>query len=94
MAPGSALPSGPGWPPPWAGCCAGERLARAWTQRQLDAAAGLSAEYVARLESGAERLSTSTTRRLAEALHPDGSPVDVAVLDLELQGVAGPSLHR
>lgn len=71
-----------------------ERLARGWTQRQLDAAAGLSAEYVARLESGAERLSTSTTRRLAEALRPDGTPVDVAVLDLELQRAAGPSLRR
>ena len=70
-----------------------ERLARGWTQRQLDAAAGMGAEYVAKLESGSERLSTSTTRRLAEALRPDGTPVEVAVLDLELQRASGPSLR-
>ena len=62
-----------------------ERVARGWSQRRLEAAAGLSRGYVGYLESGAERLSTSTTRRLAEALRPDGTPVDVAVLaEMEL----------
>jgi transcriptional regulator with XRE-family HTH domain len=71
-----------------------ERIGRGWSQRRLEAAAGLSRGYVSDLESGAERLSTTTTRRLAEALRPDGPPVDVAVLDLELQRAAGPSLRR
>lgn len=70
-----------------------ERVGLGWSQRRLEAAAGLSRGYVSDLESGTERLSTSTTRRLAEALRPDGLSVEVAVLDLELQRAAGASLR-
>lgn len=71
-----------------------ERWGRGWSQRDLAAAAGCANSVVAMLECGLRRPSESTTRRLAQALRPDGPPVEVAVLDLRLQRAAGASLRR
>jgi hypothetical protein len=78
-----------------------ERDAAGWSAERLDREAGLSRSYVWGLSNGVERLSESTSRRLAEALARGqaavqgrtATSVDVAVLDLRLQRAA-PGLRR
>ena len=70
-----------------------ERAALGWSQEQLDREAGLARSHTWRLENGTRTLTESVSRRLAEAMRRDGSPVDVAVLDLRLQRAA-PDLRR
>lgn len=71
-----------------------ERVARGWSQRQLEAAGGFGTGFVSYLEAGLRRPSESTTRRFAETLRSDESEVRVAMLDLELRRAAGESLRR
>lgn len=71
-----------------------ERAGRGISQRRLEALAGVASGGVARLENGRRRPSESMTLRLARALRAGRPPVEVAMLDLELQRAAGESLRR
>lgn len=71
-----------------------ERTGRGWSFADVAGRAGCHESTVRRLEAGIVRPSETLLRALAEALRPDGSPVDVAVLDLRLQRAAGDSVRR
>lgn len=73
---------------------AAERTGRGWSFADVAERAGCHESTVKRLEAGIVRPSESLLRALAVALRPDGSPVDVAVLDLQLQRAAGESVRR
>ena len=71
-----------------------ERLAYGWSQRELSRRCGWAPAQVSRLECGVRRPTETATRVLARVLRAGRPAVEVAMLDVELQRAAGPSLRR
>lgn len=71
-----------------------ERYRAGLTQAAAAALAGMTVDGLCQIETGRFPPSESSTRRLAQAFRPGGDPVEVALLDLELQRAAGESLRR
>lgn len=70
------------------------QVGRGRTLVELAARTSIGIGHLSQLQRGLRRPSETSTRRLALALREDGTAVDAALLDLQLQRAAGPSLRR